>query len=142
MSRLIVFNSVRRYGGLTPSPKVLVSKPYPLEVVEELKASIVARFFQLYMGNIDLINSNIGLISGDLQSVLSGINFRPESLETNLTIIDGTLRSVLIALTYLKEEIEAGLSLQAGTLEVKLVSTFYKNESIEANLSLVSGTLT
>lgn len=141
MGRLIVFNSVRRYGGLSPAPTVLVSKPYPLEVVEELKAGIISRFSQLYMGNIDLINSNLLLVSGELQDVLTGITFRPESLEANLALQTGTLRLGLLPLTYPKEELEANLSLQTGTLEVKLVSTSYKNESIEANLSLISGTL-
>ena len=123
------------------------SRPYPLDVVDEIEAGMALVGGDLrngiYVIPDESTDAALTLDSGSLRAVLQAYNWPAESIDAAMALESGELRVLLQAYNWPVESIDAAMAIGSGTLVNALVS--YVNwpvESIDANMAITSGTLT
>lgn len=146
-SALVTTTLVTRSTDITDMPPidcVVTSRPYPIEVVEELRAAAGSlsgwdydpRFFEF----VDV--GLTGIVDGSFSGGVETTEMLDEAIEVGLTgVVDGAFSGGVVSTEMLDEAIDVGASVADGTLVVILLSYTALDEAVDVSANIVDGTL-
>jgi hypothetical protein len=128
---------------LPPPPRYLTSWPYPIEVIEEMKAPLRERFGWLWYTNVEPMKTDFQFLTGSLATALvTYTNWPHEDMKVDFAAQGGALFDALTSYNYGTEPIKVAFDTLGGSIATTLVVyNLWPHEDLKADLAPLGGTL-